>query len=61
MFDMRSTRKALGLSQEQLAGELGLKQSTISKFENGLLPVDDRTQLAIEALVMRAAAQAEAA
>lgn len=58
---MRTARKALGFSQSQLATALGVEQSTISKFENGNLPIDERTKLAVEALLMRASGDQQAA
>lgn len=61
MEDMRSARKALGYSQTQLAAALGVQQSTISKLESGALPIDERTKLAVEALLMRAASGEQAA
>jgi len=60
MSDFRSTRKELGLSQTDLADQLGLHQSTISRFENGTLPIDGRTRLALDALLMRHRASAAA-
>ena len=56
MDNIRSTRTELGLNQVELAKLLGLHQSTISRFESGDLPVDGRTRLALDALLMRAAA-----
>ena len=68
VFDRRATRFALtraqwralkvirrheGLSQTELASKLGVTQGTISRFETGDLPVDERTQLAVDALLMR--------
>lgn len=57
MTDIKAIRRDLGLSQDELATRLGLNQSTISRFETGELPVDERTRLAIDAIVMRAAAE----
>lgn len=51
MDDILSIRKALGLSQAEMADKLGLHQSTISRFERGDLPLDKRTLLAARALV----------
>jgi transcriptional regulator with XRE-family HTH domain len=56
MDNIRSTRTELGLNQVELARLLGLHQSTISRFESGDLSVDGRTRLALDALLMRAAA-----
>lgn len=51
---MRQTREALGLNQTQLAHRLGVNQSSISRFETGQLPIDERTKLALEALLKTA-------
>ncbi|QPQ55576.1 helix-turn-helix transcriptional regulator [Allosphingosinicella flava] len=53
MSIVRETRLALGLSQADLAAKLGVHQTTVSRFETGDLPVDERTQLALEALIAR--------
>lgn len=55
MFDVAQVRRELNLTQSQLAEKLGVSQGTVSKFETGGLPLDKRTQLALEAL-RRAAA-----
>jgi predicted transcriptional regulator len=55
MSDVRSARRHLGLSQAELALKLGVHQTTISRFETGDLPLDERTKLALDALTMRAA------
>lgn len=52
MQNIQDIRKALGLSQSEMADRLGLHQSTISRFETGDLPLDKRTQLAAEALLV---------
>lgn len=56
MTDVRSVRQELGLSQSELGAKLGLNQSTISRFETGELPVDERTRLALEAVTSAAKA-----
>lgn len=61
MVDMRTIRRELGLSQVELAGKLGLHQTTISRFETGELPIDERTALALDALKARARPQQDAA
>lgn len=53
MQDIRATRRSLGVTQAELAALLGLNQSTISRLESGSLPLDERTVLAVEALVTR--------
>lgn len=55
MNAIRDARLRLGLTQIGLAVKLGLHQSTISRFENGTLPIDERTTLAVEALLARPA------
>ena len=55
MSSFRETRRTLGLSQADLASKLGVHQTTVSRFETGDLPVDERTMLALDALMFRAA------
>jgi transcriptional regulator with XRE-family HTH domain len=55
MLDIPAIRKELNLTQAELGEKLGVTQGTISRFESGTLPVDKRTQLAIEALRKAAA------
>lgn len=56
MSEIREKRISLGLSQSQLGTKLGLHQTTVSRMETGELPVDERTSLALEALLIRDAA-----
>jgi len=58
MQDIQSIRKALGLSQSEMAERLGLHQTTISRFERGDLPTDKRTLLAAELLLSQARGEA---
>lgn len=51
MEDIQTIRKALGLSQAEMANRLGLHQTTISRFERGELPLDKRTLLAAQSLL----------
>ncbi len=51
MDNLRDIRRQLGLTQIELGERLGLDQSTISRFETGGLPVDKRTELAVQALI----------
>lgn len=44
-------RKALGLSQSEMADRLGVRQSTVSRLESGIIPTDKRTMLAAQALL----------
>lgn len=54
MSSFRDVRIALGLSQADMAAKLGVHQTTVSRFETGSLPVDERTALALDALLARA-------
>ena len=53
-MDIKATRKALGLTQAELAKKLGVDHSTVSRFESGDIPLAERTLLAMEALAARA-------
>lgn len=53
MTEFRIIRRQLGLSQIELAAQLGVAQPTISRFENGAQTLDPRTRLALEALIWR--------
>ncbi|MFD1951890.1 helix-turn-helix domain-containing protein [Sphingomonas arantia] len=50
MNQMRETRKALGITQAEMAAKLGLHQATISRFESGVMAIDERTRLALRAI-----------
>ncbi len=52
-------RKELSLTQTELAAKLGTDQSTISRWETGEVPINDRTELAMRAL--RAGIESKAA
>lgn len=54
-MDIRELRRRLSLSQTQLAEQLGLHQTTISRLETGELTLDRRTMLALQALEAAAA------
>lgn len=51
METLSDIRRALGLSQAEMAERMGLSQSSISRFETGELPLDKRTLLAAQALL----------
>lgn len=46
--------ETLNLTQAALAAKLGVHQTTISRFKTGDLPLDKRTQLALDALLTAA-------
>lgn len=52
-MSIRDIRHRLGLTQIEMAAELGVRQSSISRIESGRAPVNKRTQLAAEALLLR--------
>lgn len=56
MSSIREARKELGLSQAEMAARLGVTQGTISKLETGALALDERTRLAVNALLIEHAA-----
>jgi transcriptional regulator with XRE-family HTH domain len=51
MDNITDIRRALGISQAEMAERMGLSQSSISRFESGDLPLDKRTLLAAKALL----------
>jgi transcriptional regulator with XRE-family HTH domain len=52
MTALRDSRKRLNLTQAELAAKLGLHQTSVSRMETGDLEVDERTRLAVEALII---------
>lgn len=50
---VRFARKAMGLSQASLAGELGLTQETISRYETGALAIVPEYRFALAGLLAR--------
>ena len=52
-MDIKATRKAMGLTQAELAQKLGVDHSTVSRLESGKLIPSDRDLLAMEALLAR--------
>jgi len=51
--ELRLRRKALGLSQEQLAELLDVDEMTVSRWERGVYPIPRYIGLAVEALEWR--------
>jgi transcriptional regulator with XRE-family HTH domain len=49
----KQKRKALNLTQQRLAELLQVNRVTIAKWETGALPIDERTRLALEYLVLQ--------
>ncbi len=53
-MNMKAARTALGLSQPQLAEQLGWKNyKMVSLIETGVSPMQKQTQLALECLLKR--------
>ena len=50
MEQLKAARADLGMTQAQLAEALGITQGTLSRMENGLVPINKRTELALSAL-----------
>jgi transcriptional regulator with XRE-family HTH domain len=48
--ELKQRRKALKLTQDQMADRLGLHRNMIGLMERGLQPISDRTALAVTAL-----------
>ena len=51
MSEIKAIRDSLGLTQAQLAAQLGVTQSSVSRFETGEIIPDRRTILAMQALL----------
>jgi transcriptional regulator with XRE-family HTH domain len=48
--ELRRRREALGMTQDDLARELGVKMMTVSRWERGVYPIPRHIGLAIEAV-----------
>lgn len=51
MMDIAAVRKQHSLSQAEIAGKLGVHQTTILRWEKGELPMKARDELAVQAAV----------
>jgi len=51
--ELKRRREALGMTQDDLARELGVKMMTVSRWERGVYPIPRHIALAIEAIEMR--------
>jgi transcriptional regulator with XRE-family HTH domain len=51
--EMKRRREALGLTQAQLARELGLDSITVSRYERGVHPIPKTVELAFEMIELR--------
>lgn len=56
--EMKRRREALGLTQAQLARELGLDSITVSRYERGVHPIPKTVELAFELVELRATKEA---
>lgn len=56
-MDIRKERKALGWTQAQLAEQLGINHSMVSRMESGEIPLNVRTLIALEVIFKRAKEQ----
>jgi DNA-binding transcriptional regulator YiaG len=51
--ELKRHREVLGMTQDDLARELGVKMMTVSRWERGVYPIPRHIALAIEAIEMR--------
>jgi len=51
--ELKQHREALGMTQDDLARELGVKMMTVSRWERGVYPIPRHIALAIEAIEMK--------
>jgi transcriptional regulator with XRE-family HTH domain len=51
--ELRRRREALGMTQDDLARELGVKMMTVSRWERGVYPIPRHIALAVEAIEAR--------
>jgi transcriptional regulator with XRE-family HTH domain len=51
--ELKRHREALGMTQDDLARELGVKMMTVSRWERGVYPIPRHIALAIEAIEMK--------
>lgn len=51
METISDIRKALGMTQAELAAALGMNQASISRMEAGTQPTDQRTMIAARAIL----------
>jgi transcriptional regulator with XRE-family HTH domain len=51
--EMKRRREVLGLTQAQLARELGLDSITVSRYERGVHPIPKTVELAFEMIELR--------
>jgi transcriptional regulator with XRE-family HTH domain len=50
---LKKRRERLGLTQAELAVELGVASNTVSRYETGSLPIPTHMKLVLEALEKR--------
>lgn len=49
--DLRAAREALGLTQTEFAARLGVHWTTVSRWENGRLPISKRVAMAVKGMM----------
>jgi len=52
--ELRDLRKALGLSQQELADTIGMSRKAISEMERAAAPIERRTELSMRYLALQA-------
>lgn len=56
--ELKTLRKALGMSQQELADAIGMSRKSIGEMERGDAPIEKRTGMAVRLLVIEAQADA---
>ena len=50
--ELRAMRKALGMSQQELADAIGMSRKAVGEMERGDAPIEKRTGMAVRLLVV---------
>lgn len=54
--ELKAMRKALGMNQQELADAIGMSRKAIGEMERGTAPIEKRTGMAVQLLVLTGAA-----